>query len=57
MTSALKLPVHLNDTSLTITTPSSIINNHEETLVVSDNPSETTRSGIRVKFPEHLDDY
>lgn len=50
-------PLHLNDMSLRSTTSSLIINNHDETLPVSQTLIKATRSERRVMFPEYLNDY
>ncbi|VDP80863.1 unnamed protein product [Schistosoma curassoni] len=48
--------VQSNDTTLLII-PQSTTNTRNDTPNVSENKLETTRSGRRVRFPEHLNDY
>ena len=46
--------VQSNVTSLTLMIPHPIAITHDDTLTVSGNGLETTHSGGRVRFPEHL---
>ncbi|VDO62456.1 unnamed protein product [Schistosoma margrebowiei] len=43
-----------NDTTPTLITPHSTANIHDDISAVSENELKTTRSGRRVRFPEHL---
>ncbi|CAH8644170.1 unnamed protein product [Schistosoma guineensis] len=49
--------VQSNDTTPTLIIPHPTTNTHDDTSTVSENKLKTTRSGRRVRFPEHLNDY
>ncbi|VDO63956.1 unnamed protein product [Schistosoma curassoni] len=49
--------VQLNDTTPTLIIPQPTGNTPDDTSIVSENKLKTTRSGRRVRFPEHLNDY
>ncbi|CAH8578282.1 unnamed protein product [Schistosoma bovis] len=49
--------VQLNDTTPKLIIPHPTTNTHDDTSTVSENKLKTTRSGRRVRFPEHLNDY
>ncbi|VDO54284.1 unnamed protein product [Schistosoma margrebowiei] len=49
--------VQLNDTTPTLIMPHPTTNTHDDSATVSENKLKTTRSGRRVRFPEHLNDY
>ncbi|CAH8674993.1 unnamed protein product [Schistosoma haematobium] len=49
--------VQSNDMTPTLIIPHPTTNTRDDTSTVSENKLKTTRSGRRVRFPEHLNDY
>ncbi|CAI2736394.1 unnamed protein product [Schistosoma spindalis] len=49
--------VQSHNTTPALIIPQSTADTHVDTSTVSENKLKTTRSGIRVRFPEHLNDY